>query len=93
MASEERYFCVNPDAMSASLEDSIVILDVQEQSFFSSNDVGSFIWRLIQRPQTLSDIKRAVSAEYEVEETKCEQDIFKFLQQLIQSNLALEVSR
>jgi hypothetical protein len=90
MASEERYLCVNPEAMSASLEDSIVILDVQGQSFFSSNDVGSFIWRLIQRPQTLSDIKRAVLAEYEVDETKCEKDIFRFLEQLIQAKLVKE---
>jgi len=93
MTPEQRSFCANPDAMSASIEDSIVILDVQGQSFFSSNDVGSFIWRLIQRPQTLSDIKRAVLAEYEVDETKCEKDISRFLEQLLQTNLAKEVTR
>ena len=75
------------EQISADLGDEAVILGVRTGSYYGFDQVGLFIWNLLQAPQTVADICDAVLQEYEVERAACEQDLLAFLDDLAAKSL------
>lgn len=51
------------------------------------NEVGVFLWNLLQKDVTLDDLVKAVLNEYEVEEDVARKDVQEFLDILIKANI------
>ena len=49
----------------------------------SVNDVGAFLWELLQKDTTVEKLVKAVLDEYEVDETTAREDIQEFLDALV----------
>jgi len=49
--------------------------------------VGSFIWKLIQDPISVKEIKEAILKEYDVDEETCENDLQELLGDLLDKGL------
>ncbi len=75
------------EQISADLGDEAVILGVRTGSYYGFDQVGLFIWNLLQAPQAVSDIRDAILQEYEVEREECEQDLLAFLNDLADKSL------
>jgi hypothetical protein len=73
--------------VSAHFDDSVVILGMKSGAYFSLDEVGLFIWNLLQEPRRVSDIRDAIFDEYEVELSQCEQDLFAVLMELAEKQL------
>ncbi|MDF1523240.1 MAG: PqqD family protein [Trueperaceae bacterium] len=52
-----------------------VILDERSGRYFGLDDVGSFVWRHLQRTTTLRHLVAAVTAEYDVNADRSEADL------------------
>lgn len=63
------------DVVSTPLGDGEALLDLVSNTYFSLNEVGAFVWRLLEHPLTRGDILEAVVAEYDVSKANCEADI------------------
>jgi len=75
------------DLMEAELGDEMVALDPVGGECFGFNDVAATIWRLLERPRTLSDLMRALISQYDVHPTQCEADVREWLEVLMERGL------
>lgn len=66
------------------------LADLQE--LFVLNEVGHWIWRRLDRPCTLDDLVAGMVAEFEVDEGQAGHDAELFLQELVESGLAEELT-
>ena len=76
-----------PDQTSVDLEDEVAILHLKSGIYFGLNEVGAWIWRLIQEPRTVAAIREAVLAEFEVEPAACQADLQALLRDLDHNQL------
>jgi hypothetical protein len=72
----------NREQISTNLGDEVVILHLDAGSYYGLDQVGVFVWNLIQEPRKVSDIRDAIFEEYEVELEDCECDLLALLAEL-----------
>lgn len=51
-------------------------------SIYSFNGTGSLIWKLLECPQTLTDLTSAVAGHYQIEFQQAEQDVRQFVEEM-----------
>ena len=84
---DELMIAAAPDQASVDLDDEAAILNLKTGIYFGLNEVGAWIWRLIQEPRTVAAIREAVLAEFEVEPDVCQSDLQALLRDLEQNQL------
>jgi hypothetical protein len=67
----------------ASLDDEVVMLSARAEAYFGFDRVGSQIWDMIEQPRRVSEICAGLIANYDVEAQTCENDVLKFLNELL----------
>ncbi len=70
------------DLLASSFGAELVILSLKDGMYFGLEDVGARVWSLLQRPTTVSAIRDALVAEYDVEPGRCGRDLKALLQDL-----------
>jgi len=75
------------ELVSATLDGEVVILGFQSGSYYGLDQVGVFVWDLLQEPRKVSDIRDAILEEYDVELAQCEQDLLALLTELANKQL------
>jgi hypothetical protein len=77
-------------AMARRVDDEIVILDIESGQFFAINDVGAFIWDLLEAEVTIEELADAVAAEYGVDTETASGDVDELVKQLVDADLVTE---
>src|SRR5688500_5669051 len=75
------------DQISCDLEGEAVILHLREGVYYGLNEVASKVWRLVQEPRTITEIRDALLADYEVEPDDLTRDLLELLSRLRDWNL------
>jgi hypothetical protein len=75
------------ELVSANLDGEVVILGYKSGAYYSLDQVGAFIWDLLQEPRAVSEVRDAMFEEYEIELSQCEQDLFALLEDLADKEL------
>jgi sulfur transfer complex TusBCD TusB component (DsrH family) len=70
------------DLLASAFGAELVILSLKDGVYYGLEDVGARIWALLQQPTTISAIRDALVAEYDVESARCERDVQALLQDL-----------
>ena len=73
----------SPDLLTTDFGDELVVLNLRDGFYYSLDDLGLHVWRLIQDPLTVLEITAAVTSEYEVDAVHCERDVRVFLDELV----------
>jgi hypothetical protein len=73
--------------VSSALANEVVILDHQAGRYFGLKATGARIWKLLESPRSVEDIRNALVKEYDVEPNRCERDLFALLQLLVSKGL------
>jgi hypothetical protein len=73
--------------VSCDLAGEAVILDIQPGIYYGLNAVGARIWKLIQEPRAVCQVRDALLEEYEVEPDRCERDLLALLRELATKGL------
>lgn len=63
-------------------ETEAILFHVQSGSYYTLNEVGTFIWTLIQEPQTIADLYNLIISEYAVSPEVCLDDLLIVLEEL-----------
>lgn len=75
------------ELVSANLDGEVVILGFKSGSYYSLDQVGVFVWDLLQEPRKASELRDAILEEYDVELAQCERDILALLEELATKQL------
>lgn len=74
------------------LGEGLALLNLITNEYFSLNDVGAFVWSLLQTPRPRGEVVRAVVEAYEVAEAACAADVDRLLEELRHAALAEPVA-
>jgi len=76
-----------PDQVSCRLDDETVMLELKRGTYYGLNHVGTVIWDLIQKPQSLEAICSAVMEKYEIDAETCNRDVLRLIEELQSAGL------
>jgi hypothetical protein len=68
--------------VSCSLGDEAAILHMRSGVYYGLDPVGARIWKLMEQPRSVEDLRATILDEYEVESAKCESDLLVLLEKL-----------
>jgi len=75
------------EQVSCDLGDEVVILSLQRGVYYGLDPVGAHIWKLLETPRRVSELRDEILAEYEVEPERCETDLLNLLNRLSEEEL------
>lgn len=87
----------NPDIVSRKIADETLLVPVRRRagdirSIFTLDEVGSFIWELIDGKEQVGQIKEHITEEFDVTGQRAEEDLIKLLKQLEEVKAIKELS-
>jgi hypothetical protein len=73
--------------VSRDLEGEVIILHLGAGTYFGLDGVGARVWELLREPRSFAAVLDAVTAEFEVERPRCEEDLRRLLEQMVERGL------
>jgi len=73
--------------VSSDIAGEAVILELNAGEYYGLNQVGAFIWSLIQQPRSVGETCDAIVQKYAVERERCERDLNQLLNELLAAGL------
>jgi len=70
------------DVLVRALDGEAVLLDMASGKYFGLNEVGARIWELLATGESVGAIRRAIVAEFEVDEARAGEDLAALLTEL-----------
>jgi len=78
----------SPQQVFCDVSEEAVLLSMSDGEYYGLNEVAASIWKLIQAPRTVLEIRDALLEEYiGIEADGCERAVFAFLSEMIALNL------
>jgi hypothetical protein len=68
--------------IACDMNGEVVILDLKSGTYYGLDTLGARVWSLIEAPLSLTSIRDAIMADYEVDAETCERDVLAFLDQM-----------
>jgi hypothetical protein len=75
------------DQVSSDLGSDVAILHLKAGTYYGLDAVGARVWRLLQEPRTVEEIRDVLVSEYEVEPDRCGRDLIALLHGLADEGL------
>jgi len=93
MTSEKNAPIVRADNVAQRLfEERMLVITPRDSMLHRFNEVGTFIWQLLETPKTADEICEAIKIQFDsVDEKKLTDDITVFIEKLLEKKL-VEVS-
>jgi hypothetical protein len=82
-------FRIAQDKTSSNLENETIVLDYSNGIYFELNQLGGYIWNLLQSYSsiTFNELLNKIIEEFEISKEMCQTDLEAFLQNLIHDKL------
>ena len=81
----------NPELLASNIDDEVVMMSIENSAYYGLDPIGSKIWDLITEPIQVSDLCARLLERFEVSEQECQQDVLKFLNQMLKENILLVI--
>jgi len=78
---------ISPDVLSQEVSGETVLLDLQNESYFGLDEVGTRIWQLLQENGDIESMLKTILEEYDVEEEQLLKDVNELVEKLIEAGL------
>jgi len=80
-------FNISDEVLSQEVNGETVLLDLQGESYFGLNEVGTRIWQLLKSEQSVAEALSTLSDEYDVSREQLEIDVSELLAKLTEAGL------
>lgn len=70
---------IAPDVLGSELGSEVVMLSLQDGTYYGLDEVGAEIWRLIQTPMTVGHIVASLVEMYDVDAQQCRTDVIRLV--------------
>jgi hypothetical protein len=81
------YFNISEEVLSQEVNGETVLLDLDGESYFGLNEVGTRIWQLLNERLNVGLVLDALDDEYDVGREQLESDVEELLESLLGSGL------
>jgi hypothetical protein len=79
---------VSPKVLSSKIDDEVILMSFEADSYFGLDPVASSIWQLIDKqPSTIDELVQLLLEEYEIDEHSCRNDVQKFIDEMSEKKL------
>ena len=85
--SERSTVVAAKDQVSSDLGGEVAILDLAGGVYYGLDELGAWIWELIQQPIVVDQIQATLVEEYAADRTRIRRDVLAFLQRLADEEL------
>ena len=85
-------FSISDEVLSQEVNGETVLLDLQGESYFGLNEVGTRIWQLITAEQTVAEVLSTLSDEYDASREQLENDVGELLAKLAGAGLVKRIA-
>lgn len=75
------------EQLASSVGGETVILGLKAGRYYGVDNVGARVWQMVQTPTPVADIRNTIVAEYDVDPQRCEADLLKLLDQMVEAHL------
>lgn len=87
MSYLERCLDKDPNIVSRKIADEIILVPIRRnvgdlESIYTLNEVGTFIWDLIDGKRQIREIRERILEEFDVTDEEVEKDLVEFIQKL-----------
>ena len=82
-------FSLSSEVLSQEVMGETVLLDLEGESYFGLNEVGTRIWQLLQGDSSVGEMLETLSDEYDVSGEQLAADVEKLLQKLKEAGLVV----
>lgn len=86
-------FIRNKNTLSGSLQDELVMMDLDRGKYFSLNPVATRIWTLLENPLTIDELCRILTDEYNVDIEQCRAEVREHLTEMTGAGLILRIEQ
>lgn len=73
--------------VSCELGAEAAILNTKNSVYYGLNPVGASIWRLLQKPRSIREIRDVIAGEYEVGVERLEKDLIGLVSEMVDQGL------
>lgn len=80
-------FVIPADVACANVDDGAVVLHMGTKRYYSLNETGAAIWRLIEESTTIEEIPALLSASYDVTVDEARREVDALLEALEEKTL------
>ncbi len=70
------------EQVSCPLGEESAILNLKNSVYYGLDPVGARVWKLLQQPRSIGQLRDAVIDEYDVEPHRCEADLLELLEKM-----------
>ena len=81
----------NQENISSKIQNEIIMVNVQQGTYFALNPVASRIWDMIKTPQSIDTICLKLTTEYDIEPELCQKEVSEFLKRCLELKVVDEV--
>jgi Coenzyme PQQ synthesis protein D (PqqD) len=85
--SPQSVVTVTKDQVSCNLGAEAAILNTKHGIYYGLDPIGAEVWKLLQTPRKVVDIREVLLQDYEVDPERCERDLLALLEQLLGAGL------
>jgi glycerol-3-phosphate O-acyltransferase len=78
-----------PDVIGRNLDNEAILVLTNKAEIKVINEVGAFIWLLVDGSRSIREIASNVSQEYDVDQAQSEADTVEFVADLVQRGILL----
>lgn len=78
---------LSPDATCAVVEDGAVVLHMRTKRYFSLNETGAEVWRMLEDGLALAEIPRRLADVYDIEIDAADRSLTRLLDELAAEEL------
>ena len=80
-------YAVSPDAACAAVEDGTVVLNMRTKRYYSLNETGAAIWRMLEDDRAVTEIVAQLIASYDIDESAAASTVGQLLAELSAESL------
>ena len=73
--------------VSCDLGEEAAILNMKNSVYYGLDPVGARIWRLLQQPRSIAEIRDVIASEYDVSAERAESDLRELIGKLLSEGL------
>ena len=90
--SNETVICRSEALLSNNLGDDVVMMDIEQGSYYGLEGVAARIWELTENPVSFGKVCEQLSNEYDILPDKCRQEVTSFLDDLLERKIVMVIN-
>lgn len=72
----------NSDILANTIGSETVMMSIELGRYFGTNKTGSYIWKLLEKPLTFSELCDTLASDFNIPKEQCVKEITPFIEEL-----------